>query len=405
MNKTKEKEKDKNISNNKFFIKPYSDFWIKVKNVLLYGIVLNMFFIIISKLSFKETNPINKLINKLISMIPDIFILASFLIILLFVGLYIFISKTKDKMPEMDDWATVIIRNHLKSEGIYYKNNILLCNYDVSLNEKNGMECCAELSDKSNNYIYFFQYMDIDQNVMVFEVSKKQSIPNKCSVDINEDKIWNFIPLGKAVNNQKKTISDIGWYINDNNINEDVVSTIPSNSILVCGATGGGKSVFQNGIVGHMSRHSENFQMCGIDIKQVEFNNFIGVKSVKQIGFTIEEGANIIKQARQIMNDRYTFMRNQKKNNIYDIEDVEVDYYEINGNKYQFDEMFSCILLKEDCDKFIDINNKSDGFGMRRNTNNENEEKFVTRLLTIDKIYDLLENDVNVIIDESYMKI
>ena len=70
------------------------------------------------------------------------------------------------------------------------------------------------------------------------ECKKRQPIPNKAVFSKNDDKFWNIIPLGLCINTNTQKISPMGWYLNDQNINEELYNTIPSTSILIAGGTG-----------------------------------------------------------------------------------------------------------------------------------------------------------------------
>ena len=51
------------------------------------------------------------------------------------------------------------------------------------------------------------------------------------------------------------------------------------------------------------------------------------------------------------MMDRFKFMENEQVNNIYKIKDKEVDYYEVFGKKFQFDEMFELMVDLDESDR------------------------------------------------------
>ena len=70
------------------------------------------------------------------------------------------------------------------------------------------------------------------------ECKKRQPIPNKASFSEKDDKYWNIIPMGLTINPNTQSVSAIGWYLNDQNINDALYTTVPSTSILICGGTG-----------------------------------------------------------------------------------------------------------------------------------------------------------------------
>ena len=65
------------------------------------------------------------------------------------------------------------------------------------------------------------------------ECKKRQPIPNKASFSPNDDKFWNIIPMGLTINPNTQKISPIGWYLNDQNKNDELYETVPSTSILI----------------------------------------------------------------------------------------------------------------------------------------------------------------------------
>lgn len=276
---------------------------------------------------------------------------------LLIISLFIYLFKLKP--PKFDYWVRDIAAARLNTKVIFFDRKKIYIEYNVSLKRKEIQDFITEISDKSNYYTYYIDKIDIDRYVVSVIINKKQEIPKLCVLDKSKDDIWNIIPLGEARNNELKTISVIGWYLNDLNVKEDMVKTLPSTSFLVAGGTGSGKSVVENTIIGHITRHSDKIQGLLVDVKKVEFGGLENYKGIKKVGLTVRECSEILKQVRQIMYDRFSFMEQHNVNNIYKLK-TQVDYFEIdiNGQKYQFDEIF-----------YTEIDNEG-------------------KLLTIDKIYE-----------------
>lgn len=264
------------------------------------------------------------------------------------------------KPPKYDRWIIDIAKKRLSSEYILYDKNNLCINFDVSLKKKDLITFVQEISNKSNKYSYYLTNINIDERIIIINTSKKKNIPLKCSINKEKDKCWNIIPLGECVNNELKNITPIGWCLNDTIKEENILPTLPSTSLVIAGGTGSGKSVVENGIIGHITRFPDKIQGLLVDVKKVEFGGLEEYKGIKKVGLTILECREILEQAKEIMYDRFTFMEKNKVNNIYKL-DSEVNYYEINEISYQFDEIFNVS---------IDGNNK---------------------LLTIDKIYDIFK--------------
>ena len=282
------------------------------------------------------------------------------------------INATVLKRTKFDHWIGDIASRQISTEYIWYAKDYIYLNFDRNLNRKDIMDFVRTISDKSTTYTYYCEGIDINMAITKLKVVKKEVIPNKSSIKVETDTAWNIIPLGDAVNNELKTISPICWWLNDNIKRDDVIQTLPSTSLLVAGGTGSGKSVLENNIIGHISRFPDHYQLILCDVKMVEFGRLKNVQSVKKVALTIEEVEEAIKQSRQIMYDRFNFMKNNGVNNVYKLKDVEVDYFEINGKKYQFDECFAVIIDGKDY------------------------------FMTMDKIYEAVQEGKDVEIDESY---
>lgn len=346
---------------------------VDVSNYLMFG---GLFFLIFGLIclnieALRNIGPLSVFVY-VISMIPrNIFI---YMIIIGPIPLIasIVINSTALKKTKFDHWIGDIASRQISTEYIWYAKDYIYLNFDRNLNRKDIMDFVRIISDKSTNYTYYCEGIDINMAITKLKVVKKEVIPNRSSIKIETDTAWNIIPLGDAVNNELKTISPICWWINDNIKRDDVIQTLPSTSLLVAGGTGSGKSVFENNIIGHISRFPDNFQLILCDVKMVEFGRLKNVQSVKKVALTLEEVEEAIKQSRQIMMDRFQFMQQNGVNNVYKLKDVEVDYFEINGKKYQFDECFAVVIDGKDC------------------------------FMTLDKIYEAVQEGKDVEIDESY---
>lgn len=286
--------------------------------------------------------------------------------------LIFFIFILRLRKPKFDSWVSTIAYKRLSTEKIYFKGKKLYVTYDVALNKKDINEFISEISDKSNKFSYFLDKIYIDKYLFSMTINKKQEIPKRCSIDVSQDKIWNFIPMGKAININTKKVSDIGWYLNDNNTNPENIETLPSTSLLIAGGTGSGKSVVENGIIGHITRYPDNIQGLLADVKKVEFGGLDDFKGIKCIALSVAEVEEELTQAREIMMNRFEFMEHNHVNNVYKLK-TEVDYFIINGKSYQFDEIFTC-----------KINGKK-------------------QLLTLDKIYQNICDGKEVEIDDKFL--
>jgi hypothetical protein len=276
----------------------------------------------------------------------------------------------KLKPPRFDRWVRDIAKKRLSCNYIFFKGRYLFIEYDVSLNKRDVMDFIREISDKSEHHTYYLDNIDIDSYTVSINIAKKQVIPRKCAIDVKSDVAWNIIPLGEAVNNDKRCISPIGWRLNNQNDRPEMVETLPSNNLVIAGGTGSGKSVTENGIIGHITRFSDRIQGLLCDVKQVEFGGLERYRGIHKVALTVPDVEELLDQARGIMMNRFEFMKENGVNDIYDLQGQEVDWFEIGGKRYQFDEIMQCTI---------------DG---------------KPQLLTVDKIYDAAQSGKNVDIED-----
>lgn len=137
-----------------------------------------------------------------------------------------------------DDWVFEIAEKRLGTSIIFYDSKNIYIQYDRGGKEVDKREFVSEMSDKSIHYSYFYVKTFIDDGVIMIQCKKRQPIPDKASFTPNDDKFWNIVPMGLTINNNTQKVSPIGWYLNDQNKNEELYETVPSTSILICGGTG-----------------------------------------------------------------------------------------------------------------------------------------------------------------------
>jgi len=244
-----------------------------------------------------------------------------------------------------DDWVFEVAQRALGTDLIFYTSKCLYIKYDIaSAKEVDKRDFVTQMSDLSIHYSYFYVDTFVDQQVIQVECTKKQPIPKSAVLEPEDDIFPGIIPLGLTINNTSQKVSPISWTLNPNNSNPNILETMPSVSLLIAGGTGSGKSVCEQNIVNHVSHFSEDFQLVGVDCKRVEFNQLRGVKGVKGVALDVKTAANTVAIFQQQMMKRFKFMEENQTNNVYKLKDVEVDYFEIFGKKYQFDEMFELMV-------------------------------------------------------------
>lgn len=317
----------------------------RLRKVLLYG---GIFFIVLSIMMFIAhiTGKLLVVTGLVIYQRAMIFLFLIGIISFVLMGIVYFLFLRKCKF---DDWMLEIAHKYLGTQVIFYTNKRLLIQYDRNGREVDKREFVTRLSDLSEHYTYFFVKTYIDIGFIEVVVTEKQPVPEVAPFTYDDTrKDWNNIQLGLAVNTSTLKVAPLCWKLNDNIKDKKIINTIPSTSLMVCGGTGGGKSVTENGIVAHISHNSDHLMMIGVDMKKVEFNLLQGVKGVVGVALEIDEARDAFVSFYTIMDRRYKFMASAGVNNIYDIKKLQVNYYNLFGREYQFDEIF-CVW--QDLDK------------------------------------------------------
>ena len=158
---------------------------------------------------------------------------AGIALVLAFLDKLLFLRKAP-----FDDWVYEIAEKRLGTSIIFYDSKYIYINYDRGGKEVDKREFVTEMSDKSIHYSYYYIKTFIDQGVIMVQCKKRQPIPDRASFSPNDDKFWNIIPMGLTINPTTQKVSPIGWYLNDQNKNDELYETVPSTSILICGGTG-----------------------------------------------------------------------------------------------------------------------------------------------------------------------
>lgn len=162
-----------------------------------------------------------------------LFAISAFILLVGIVDRLLFLRKAP-----FDDWVFEIAEKRLGTSIIFYDSKYIYINYDRGGKEVDKKEFVTEMSDKSIHYSYYYIKTFIDQGVIMVECKKRQPIPNRASFSPNDDKFWNIVPMGLTINPNTQKVSPIGWYLNDQNKNDELYETVPSTSILICGGTG-----------------------------------------------------------------------------------------------------------------------------------------------------------------------
>lgn len=113
-------------------------------------------------------------------------------------------------------------------------------------------------------------------------------LPTMAKYPGSEHRKWNEIPLGVSIEG------------------EEIWDVTANPHALVCGTTGGGKSVMQQNIIFHCIQHSEHWRVLGVDLKRVELDQFAKYDDVVLgIGKDLHDGVEIMRFARDEMMNRF----------------------------------------------------------------------------------------------------
>lgn len=127
-------------------------------------------------------------------------------------------------------------------------------------------------------------------------------LPTMAPYPGSENRPWDEIPLGVGIN------GEIVWKL----------SEIPH--LLVCGTTGGGKSVLQRNIIFHVIQHSDQIKFLGVDLKRVELSAFAKYEdTVLGIARNLNDGVEVMRYARDAMMERYETMEQIGVTNFMDL--------------------------------------------------------------------------------------
>ena len=201
----------------------------------VFGIIFSIFAIVLFGTTFVKTGLIGKITGSHAYRVIILFLL-------LLVGVCIILSKITKALflrrAPFDDWVFEIAEKRLGTSIIFYDSKYIFINYDRGGKEVDKREFVTEMSDKSVHYSYFYVSTDIDQGYIVVQCKKREPIPKMASFKSDDDKFWNIVPLGLTIHPVRQKVAPIGWYLNDQNKNDELLETIPSTSILICGGTG-----------------------------------------------------------------------------------------------------------------------------------------------------------------------
>lgn len=335
---------DKTKEQKIFGIQPKNQFALRLYLALLVLGMLMLVLGILSTIILMYTNPPKLLLIIMYYIRITTLILGIFCIPFSYVIKSIFLRKAP-----FDDWIYEISATSLGTKVIFYTSKSLFIQFDRNNKEVDKKDFILKMAERSDNYSYFLVRTYIDEGFLEVTCTKKQPLPTYVEKKVEDDNYITAVPLGVALNNNTKKVEPVTWRINTEEKVKGILDTLPAVSIAIVGGTGSGKSVTLNNILAHVCKFSDDVQMIGIDLKQVEFTRFLGVRGVKAVAWDIVTATEMLVAFRRIMKKKYSMLQEYKENNQYKIKNEKVNYYELaDGSVFQFDEIFQ---VTQDLDK------------------------------------------------------
>lgn len=264
--------------------------------------------------------------------------------------LIFFLSCILIRAAKVDPWAVGVAQARIGSTFMKVGIRNITFNFDVKNNRKDIQKFVKELTDKSELYNYFLVSASYKDPCRVkVRTKKRKEIPQKAILTkkIDELEKFNYVPIGIGLTNEGG-LGIVTWQMNNQekvigNDEYGVVTTLPSNSFLIAGGTGSGKSVLENNIIRHINKYHDKIMSCLVDVKKVEFGNLSNLKGVNMVATDLIEAKGALVSAQKIMMSRFKQMEAIGVNNVYNIKDFRCDYFVFNSPekaiKVQFDEI------------------------------------------------------------------
>lgn len=129
-------------------------------------------------------------------------------------------------------------------------------------------------------------------------------LPDLAPYPGSDHSTWDKIPMGIGIDG------------------EEVWDVASAPHILVCGSTGGGKSVIQRTIIFHCIQHSDRWRFLGIDLKRVELPRYKKYSDVVLgVASTDEDAVEVMRFGSDEMMRRYELMENTGADHFMKLED------------------------------------------------------------------------------------
>lgn len=204
-----------------------------------------------------------------------------------------------DRGAELNPWAYVKIKKWetLTTPGETHIN--IPSKFDASsLMSRDAFERHFNSTVTDNNS-WIYEWKTADGLIIARPISH---LPTMAEYPGSEKHAWSTIPLGIGANGE---------------VTVDLTATPHA---LICGSTGSGKSVLQRNLIFHCIQHNDMWRFLGVDVKRVELTPFKKYKkTVLGIGANLEDGVEIVRYAKEVMETRYKEMEDAGVNHFKDL--------------------------------------------------------------------------------------
>lgn len=125
--------------------------------------------------------------------------------------------------------------------------------------------------------------------------SEKNSTPKQLEYSDDSNTPWNMFPIG----------------INENQ-EEVFIDFQKSNSVLITGGMGTGKTNIQRSLIAHCLKHPDKWEAYTFDFKNSDFRDMHDDSVIIRVALTVEEAFEDIKSVHKTMEERYRIMEEEK---------------------------------------------------------------------------------------------
>lgn len=255
--------------------------------------------------------------------------MIAFGILIIVLSISIIIKCTILKKPKYDKWLVDRL-SQFKGNHIWYSGKYLYVEYNESwvFDLSKIISFIDSINSKSNDFTYYYCGCQEDENTFFIRVTEKLQLPDNIDFNLSKDSRWGHIPLGSVINTSSENdgLRNISWHIDyADEYFEKSLNKNKSSTIMILGDLEETSSI-KNIIKSHSNKFKDSIELIDAD-ENLDYYNML-------------ELISNLEKSRNKLIDEYNV------EDIYDCKDVPVDYYEINGICYQFDNMLDCYVLE-----------------------------------------------------------